>query len=190
MSNHSTNYVDNNQDVEVWKDVVGYEGRYQVSNFGRVKSLDMILLHNYGGTQKRGGKILTLYSNKRNGYVYVCLCLSEQKRRERQVRVAGMVLEAFVGIRPEGMQTCHNDGDKQNNKLENLRWDTAKNNQKDRIKHGTDCRGENNSISKLTNKEVIEIRQMYATGKHRQSELARMFGITPTLVCSIVKRKT
>ena len=104
---------------EEWRDIDGHEGLYQVSNTGKVKSL-------------RSGKILKTYSDKW-GYRRVHL-----GRRERGLRVHRLVLEAFVGPCPPGMECCHNDGNNTNNRAENLRWDTKKSNRQDRIKHGRD----------------------------------------------------
>ena len=68
-------------------------------------------------------------------------------------------MEAFVGLRPQGMECCHNDGNPQNNHLSNLRWDTSKNNHADKVKHGTTNRGEQCGTAKLTLEQVRAIRQ-------------------------------
>jgi hypothetical protein len=68
-------------------------------------------------------------------------------------------MEAFVGIRPQGMECCHNDGNPQNNHWSNLRWDTPKNNHADKVKHGTTNRGEQCGTAKLTLEQVRAIRQ-------------------------------
>ena len=104
---------------EEWRDIDGHEGLYQVSNAGKVKSL-------------RSGKILKTYSDKW-GYRRIDL-----GRRERGLSVHRLVLEAFVGPCPPGMECCHNDGDNTNNRVENLRWDTKRSNRQDRNKHGRD----------------------------------------------------
>lgn len=70
-----------------------------------------------------------------------------------------------------------------------LRWATGSENQMDRIKHGTDCRGEKNVTSKVTASMVRDIRRFWATGDVSQLEISREFGITQSAVSSIVTGK-
>lgn len=103
---------------EIWKPCVGYTG-YEVSNLGNVRSEKQILTPAAGS----------------HGYLQVQL-------RRRNVRtVHSLVLEAFVGPRPEGMEACHGDGNKLNVTLENLRWDLPKGNADDKRRHGTSTLG-------------------------------------------------
>lgn len=108
--------------MEEFRAIPGYEGFYEVSNFGEVKRVD---------TQRvLKGKIT------RYGYREVALC---REGKARHLKVHRLVMLAFKGVPPENHEVCHNDGDKLNNRLENLRYDTHSNNAKDRVKHGT-CR--------------------------------------------------
>lgn len=118
---------------EIWKDIRNFEGIYQVSNLGKVRSLDRITQRSDGTVQKSKGQILKPGSNGR-GYMQVNLYKASKVFHEA---VAYLVLEAFVSKRPVGMEACHNDGNNSNDTLENLRWDTHSNNQLDQIKHGT-----------------------------------------------------
>lgn len=120
-------------DGEEWRPMVGYEGLYEVSSLGRVKILDRIVGGNGGSRFLRRGHLKKLSSN-RSGYQHVHVAKDGQKRRPG---VHILVLETFVGPRPEGNVGCHNDGDPFNNRLENLRWDTRANNGLDTVKHGT-----------------------------------------------------
>ena len=115
---------------EIWKSVVGYEGLYEVSDQGQVRSLTR---------NGRRGKILRPgFGSVRKGCEYKRqLVILSVSGKHKTKTVHRLVLEAFVGPRPEGMEGCHNDGNTQNNKLENLRWDTRKNNHADSVKHGT-----------------------------------------------------
>jgi hypothetical protein len=115
--------------AERWLDVVGYEEIYQVSDYGRVRSLDRV---NCRGRRLKG-KILKLSKNP-TGYLSVDLC-NGQKRTKKKVHV--LVLEAFRGECPEGKESCHYDGNPANNCLENLRWDTHSSNIFDKVRHGT-----------------------------------------------------
>lgn len=78
----------------------------------------------------------------------------------RGFAVHRLILEAFCGPPPRGMQCCHNDGDRENNRIENLRWDTPKANKADAFLHGTVPLGEAHSSSKLTRDDVLLMRRM------------------------------
>jgi hypothetical protein len=107
-----------------------------------------------------------------------------RERRARYRKVHLLVLEAFVGPRPPGMQGCHENGIPSDCRLGNLRWDTPKSNQADRLKHGTDCRGEKNAIAKLTEADVIEIRRRRLGGE-RGAVLAREYGVSQSTIAAI-----
>ncbi len=109
--------------IEEWKPVVGYEGKYEVSSHGRVRSLPR---------QATPGKIRKLQPLK-DGYKRVSLCKGGVCVHKRVHR---LVLEAFVGECPEGMVACHLDSKTSNNILDNLEWDTHKNNTADVIARG------------------------------------------------------
>lgn len=114
-------------ELEEWADVVGYEGVYVVSNYGRVKRI----LQKPGATK---GRILRPNTDK-DGYWTYCL---QHNLRRRIARAHVLVLESFYGPAPEGKPWgLHNDGDNQNNHLSNLRWGDAQENQMDAIAHGT-----------------------------------------------------
>lgn len=104
--------------TEIWKPCVGYAG-YEVSNLGNVRSEKQILSPATGS----------------HGYLQV------QLRRGNVRTVHSLVLEAFVGPRPKGMEACHSDGNKLNVNLENLRWDLPKGNAEDKRRHGTAVSG-------------------------------------------------
>lgn len=93
---------------EIWRDVVGYEGLYQVSNLGRVKSLPR-------ATTK--GKTLKIQINPENKYCYVGLCRDNKKATKR---VHVLVANAFLGVNLNKLQVNHIDGNKANNNVKNL----------------------------------------------------------------------
>lgn len=122
---------------EVWRPVVGFDGRFEVSNFGRVKSLARVSIHtNQFGVrcdQAVAEKILTQTSNGK----YPTVCLSVQGKC-RAHAVHRLVLEAFVGPCPAGMLCRHfPDRDPYNNRLDNLQWGTPQENAADMRVHGT-----------------------------------------------------
>ncbi len=99
-----------------------------------------------------------------------------------------LVLETFIGPCPPGMEACHNDGNRLNNSLDNLRWDTHKANIEDAIRHGRTTQGERNPQAKLTNDDVREIRRLVASGRNRR-EISSIYGIHYNHVGYIVTRK-
>jgi len=129
--------------MEKWRDIVGFEGIYKISDHGRILSM-----------RTNSIKKLTIHSNDPRPYLGLW-----KNNKSTIVRPHKLVMEAFVGKRPEGMECCHNDGNPQNNHLSNLRWDTSKNNHADKVRHGTTNRGERCGTAKLTQKQVDEIRQ-------------------------------
>lgn len=125
--------------TEEWRPVVGFEGSYEVSDKGRVRSLDRIKIFErtdqYSGNKLiyprlHKGKVLAPQP-KEAGHLWV------QLGRRAQVYVHHLVLGAFVGPAPAGMVCCHWDDDPGNNKLGNLRWDTRSANVADFVRnHG------------------------------------------------------
>ena len=103
--------------VEVWRDIKGYEGQYQISNLGRVKSLQR-----WSGTQfYNREKLLNLHINKKNGYVYVWL---SKNGKGKNIRVHRLVAEAFIENLNNYTDINHKDCDRTNNNVENLEWCT------------------------------------------------------------------
>lgn len=111
---------------EQWRAIPGHEGRYEVSDLGNVRSL----LHDEP-------RPLRLFINPRTGYVFARLSTPSRASRNQTIYVHREVLKAFVGPRPEHQQVCHNDGDRTNNTLSNLRYGTASENRRDAMSHGT-----------------------------------------------------
>ena len=149
--------------AEIWKGIPGCEARYEVSNFGRVRSLVS------GGQED--AKIML--GTNLGGY------------RRYELRVNGkrwcvfghvLVLTAFVGPAPTGHEGCHNNGDRADNQLTNLRWDTMTGNQSDRLIHGTHNRGERSGRAKITLAQAQEIKARRAAGEPVRS-ISRDFNI-------------
>ena len=151
--------------MEQWKDIVEFEGLYEVSNHGQVRS-------------KITKKIKKQTIDKKTNRFYLGLW---KDNKQKIVKPHRLVLEAFVGKCPKGMEGCHNDGNAFNNHLENLRWDTPKNNHADKVKHGTTNRGERCSKAKLTLEQVNNIRQ----DNRLQKEIAKEYGVQQSLISRI-----
>ena len=156
---------------ENWKPVVGFEDRYEVSDLGRVKSL------NYRGSTMK----IRIMKATPNYAGYLVITLGKD---HKQYRVGRLVLESFVGPCPENQECCHDDGDRGNNKLNNLRWGTSIDNGNDKRRHGV-AKGMRNSNSKLTENDVIDIRNSPVGFL----ELAKKYGITHQQIRNIVLRK-
>lgn len=189
MLDCSRTFPDNVQgQEEIWKDIVGYIGCYQVSNWGRVQSLERKARLAGGHFRKVRSRILkpAISKTTSNGYPQVQLS-REGKTVSRDIH--RLVLEAFIGPCPAGMECCHLDGDRTNCRLENLCWGTFSKNQKDRSAHGTSNQGERNNRAKLNESQVRSIRSMFASGKYTQTRLGEIFGVTNSIVCEIVNRK-
>lgn len=175
--------------VETWKPVVGYEGMYEVSDLGRVKSCERMCLNRYGNGYKRVAERMLRPSTDIGGYKKVTLAANGNVRN---VAVHLLVLVAFAGARPEGMEACHNNGDASDARLGNLRWDTAKANQGDRKKHGTYYAGDNHPWSKLSKRDVAFIKSHYIprSRTYGQHALARRFGVHQATVYNILHGNT
>lgn len=156
---------------EKWRPVVGYEGLYEVSDAGRVRSLDR--------ADVRGRRISghVLRPNKSGpGLTHVSVSLHSATGARNTIGVQRLVLHAFVGPCPKGMQACHNDGNGFNNAVGNLRWDTPSNNQLDRRKHGTHRCGERSPWAKLSDAQRREIVALLRGGRSKRS-VAKQFGV-------------
>lgn len=168
--------------TEEWRPVVGFEGFYEVSSLGRVRSL---VRQTRAGV--RGGKMMSPQVDRR-GYASVVLTAIALHRRETRY-LHDLVLSAFVGPRPDGMDACHDpDPDRSNCRVDNLRWDTRRGNLADKQHHGTQTRGEGHPVAKLTELQVVEILRQAAAG-NRQADIARCFGVTAGQIWLIVHRK-
>lgn len=178
---------------ETWKRIPGFEG-YEVSALGNVRSW---LPRTPTARQPTSPRIKKQYTNP-DGYQVTSLQVARSVTKT--ARVHFLVLTAFVGPRPEGLEACHNNGNPADNRLENLRWDTPASNIADQVKHGTrvDNSGEANWAAKLTDEDVREIRRAYgpATGKGShtigrptQAELAAKYGVTQPQISFILRGK-
>ncbi len=164
--------------MEIWKDVVGWEGYYQVSNKGNVRSLERMSRVNpkSTGLRKMGGRERVL--TPRNGYLYVQLTANG---RAKVYQVHYLVLTSFSGERKDKQVCRHLNGNPSDNRIENLAWGTHKENMEDRKKHGNYACGEKNINAKLTNEQALYIYNSDELG----IDLAKKFNIYPTKISNI-----
>jgi len=170
---------------EIWKSVEGFEECYQVSNLGRIKSLARCV-RNKWSWQTTKEKIIKARFTK-SGYCIVSFnCFGKKYPNKYYHRI---VLETFVGPCPEGLQCCHNDDCKQNNRLENLRWDTYYSNLQDKYKFDKILFGTRTWNNKLTEEDVRKIIKLCNEGIYCHKEIANMFNIAKSTVSGIFCRK-
>lgn len=163
---------------EEWRTVIGYEGRYEVSNLGRVRSL-----WNPGGhgkSRRSVPKILTSSSGS-SGYLIVSIC-------GRTFCVHGLVAAAFLGPRNKGAQIRHLNGNKKDARAENLAYGTPKENSADKAIHGTIVSGERHHNARLSDERVGNLRTDWALGLSER-DLSRKYGISPAGAYAIATGK-
>lgn len=120
--------------IERWLPVPGYDDGYEVSDLGRVRSIDRWVHQSNGVRRLFKGKVLRDRPFPATGHRQVSL---KRNSVGETFKVHRLVMMAFVGPRPDGMQVCHNNGIPDDNRLSNLRYDTASANVRDAVRHGT-----------------------------------------------------
>ena len=173
---------------EQWKPIAGYEGIYEVSNKGRVKSLDRVVNSaRIGFTAKIKGQILKQRA-QRDRYYRVGL---SAHGKTRHYSVHRLVALAFIENPHNKEQVNHIDRDKLNNKVENLEWVTARENTLHARANGynPNNNGEKNPQSKLTNKDVYDIVEMLSDGVLQQ-EIADLYGVCHQAISNIARGVT
>lgn len=117
-----------------WRPVPDWEGFYEVTAEGRIRSLSRVVRSAYNSRTYKNGKELQPVAHPRFGYLTVGLSRDGQATRRA---VHSLVAETFIGPRPNGAEVCHIDGNPANNGLENLRYGTHAENEADKRRHGT-----------------------------------------------------
>jgi hypothetical protein len=146
---------------EIWKQHSEYHN-YEISNLGKIRHI-----------KTKRERHLRLYG----GYPRIVLRGNQGKQRLRPLHQ--LVLETFIGQRPKGFDGCHNDGNKLNNCISNLRWDTRKSNANDTIQQGRyiPMVGNTNGKSKLMTLDIIAILEYRKKG-YSDRKIGRLFGIS------------
>lgn len=162
-----------------FRDAVGFDG-YRVGDDGSVWGRRRHPGNPSGEWREMAGDL------DRDGYRRVNLYIEGRLVRRLVHR---LVLEAFVGPCPPGMQGCHNNGTRTDNRLCNLRWDTSSGNQRDRFAHGTHLLCERNPRAKLTHADVEAIRESYDRGQSQQA-IAKRFGVGQSQISRIIRAQS
>lgn len=172
---------------EIWKDIPGFEGCYQASNSGKIKSKKRTVTYSTGKTQIYPSVVL-IPGVTESGYYSVTLCKDTRRFTKRVCRLIGLT---FIPNPENKPQINHKDGDKKNDAVSNLEWSTGSENQLHRyrvLKKGVPV-GEKHANSKVNNSSVKKIRQMHSTGLYSQRAIGDKFGISQPTVWEIVNNK-
>ena len=169
--------------VEIWKDILGYEFAYQVSNLGNVRSKDRTVLDSRLGFKSLRGKPLRCTQDTQ-GYTKVTL---QDRGRNKVYKVHRLVAEHFL-VKVEGKNIInHLDNVRNNNKVENLEWCTAQENTAHMHKQGRNysASGQENPACKLTDEAVAQI--LALRGQLSQACIAAQFNVSRTHVGRILR---
>lgn len=169
---------------ELWKAIPGYEGVYEASSFGRIRSLDRVVKQNSNGvmcSHPYPGRLLTPTPDD-TGRLRIKLRMNGSAK---DARVSSLIALAFIGPRPKGLLVLHGNGDDSDNHIGNLRYGTQKENMADSLRHGTIMRGERHVFAKLTEAQVLEIR----SSTEKLKPLAERYGVCLMTISDIRNRK-
>lgn len=172
------------RNYEIWKPIEGFPD-YEISNMGRIKSLERYVKYKDGRNRLIAEKLLK-YGNSK-GYRIANLFYGK-KHFYKAIHI--LVLIHFIGPKPTPIhQGNHEDSDILNNWWTNLNWMTPKENTNHAIIAGVsnDMKGENNWNSKLTKQQVKEIRKLHSTKRYTQREIGKIFGLRPNYVGEIIR---
>ncbi len=123
--------------------------------------------------------------NSKSGYMSVMLT---RDRKHLRIYVHILVLETWVGPRPEGdFQAAHDNGKRSDNRLDNLAWKTRLENDADKIRHGTRQFGEDHHAAVMTNEQAAESKRLYATGQYTYRQIADRIGCSSGTIGNLVR---
>lgn len=172
--------------MEKWKPVVGYEGLYEVSSKGRVRSVDRVLIDRIGREKLFRGQSIATHLNK-YGYPICKLWMGSKGKTSTIHRLVAL---SFLENEDNKPQVNHIDGNKENNSIDNLEWVTNSENDIHAFeiglrstRKGVDC-----NFAKLTEEKVLSIRDMKKKGV-TQRNIAQIFNVSEGNISQIVNRK-
>lgn len=170
---------------EKWKSIKGFEGLYEVSNFGNVRSLPRSHRTSRGcGVQTIKGRLLKKHLNK--GYYQVTLSKESKTRSKLVYQLVG---NAFIGQKPKGMTVNHKNGISSDDRVSNLEYCTHQENIQHAVRMGLlDNRGVNSGTAKLTEKDILKIYRLVGLGRTR-TDIAEILNVSVATVSLIARGK-
>ena len=173
--------------VYIWKDIKGYEGLYQVSDSGKVKSLTRKNIRRDGVVRILKGKKINPKLSK-HGYLFVTL---SKNGKLKNMSIHRLVAVAFIDNSHNKMEVNHKDGNKLNNSVDNLEWMTRKENMLHAKKNKLiNYKGDSSPNRKLTVENSKQIRKLYEKGKFTQSEIGKMFNVHQSVISNVINNKS
>jgi len=167
--------------MENWREIAGTEGNFEVSDRGRVRNIDYISPKG----RRIKAKIKKLYREK-NGYLRVRITVDGEGK---MCYVHRLVAGAFIhNPDPKGnTYTLHGDDNPSNNYVSNLRWGSQQHNMNDKVERGRGVyvKGEKHGKAKLTEKDVIIIKEMLESGEYTQKGIGKKFGVSNQIISYI-----
>jgi len=170
--------------MEFWKDIPTYEGYYQASSLGRIRSLSRDTTRSNGRPFKITGRVLKPALNK-DGYYKCALCVNKKLKSYRVHRLIAMAFHKS-DYRQEGLEVNHIDGDKTNNELTNLELITHSENVQHSFDNGlqVSLKGSQVHNSKLKEEDIPKIRSMFANGFSSRA-IAKIYQMDKTVFLDI-----
>ncbi len=174
------------ENQEIWKDVVGYEGLYQASNLGNIRSLTRFTKDKrYDVKKTLKGKLLKL-TKREDGYLIITF---RKNKTAKKFRVHRLICETFIENIENKPCVNHINGNKTDNSIKNLEWCTYKENMIHAFETGLSPSGEKHYISKLNNEQVLEIKQILKKD-YILKDIAKKYNVTHTCIIQIRKGKS
>lgn len=177
-----------NNREEIWKDIPDFEGIYQASNLGNIRSLDRTYKDKIGKQYNRKGVLLKPNTDK-GGYLYVGLC-PPNKEKIKTVKIHRLVALTFCSGYEQGLEVNHINGNRSDNRAENLEWVTRAYNNRDRYNRGyKNPTGEKSISAKLKEEYIDIIFSLYNSGVN-QTIIAKAFKVSQATISHLITNKT
>lgn len=170
-------------DQEEWRAIPHWEGFYEASSSGRIRSLDRVIMRPHVSGRlvplKRRGQLMKQIPWPGSRYLTVTL---KNAGQAKTAEVQTIVCRTFHGPRPPKAHAAHTDGDPSNNRPSNLRWATASENMQDAIGHGTAPRADRHGMAKLT---LDQVRAIKRDAVSTNMDLAKIYPVSHTAISRI-----
>lgn len=166
---------------EEWRGIPGYEGYYQVSNQGRVRGLDRVVPHSLKGRISCKGRLLCP-GKSRKGYLFVAL---KKYNTSRTRSVHTLVALVFVGPRPAGHDVHHINGNRTDNRDENLCYVDARKHVAEHMRGNDKGKGSKHGQTKLDEAKVLRIKELLFAGQYKPRQIAEMYGVSREAIVGI-----